>query len=703
MGLKDKFLTPINRKILKVGILIMTCAASFFALILPIAQRASTYALSPGDVATQDILAPNSLSYTSQILTDQARLEAEQKVGAIYLPADSAISRRQIERLRSALTFISVTRYDTFATSPQKFTDLSNLSDLQLRKEDVDIILFLNESRWEGIQKEALGVLEQIMRETIRDDQLRDAQRRVPTLISFSFPDDEAGIITKLITPFVIPNSLFSQEQTKTAKDEASRSIEPINKTFVAGEIIVRRGQVITPLTWEALQQFGLIRPQNNLNEFLAAILMCLLMGTLTAIYFERKNRLINDNLKGLVLISLNFILFLFASRLVIPNHTIIPYLFPLQSFGLMVACLFSPELAFFLSIILSILTAYGLPNSLDLTIYYLISSLVGILVMGRATRFSSFFWAGIATGLTGGVTILTYRMLTLTTDFFGVATLMATALLAGIASASLTLLLQFLYAQLLGVTTALQLLEISRPDHPLLQFILQNAPGSYQHSLQVAILAEQAAEKINADSLLVRVGCLYHDAGKANNPAFFIENQVEKINPHDDLDPAVSAQTIIQHVADSVALAKKHHIPPRIQDFMREHHGTMITRYQYARALQNAGNDKNMVDESMFRYPGPIPGSRETALLMLADGTQARTRAELPNSEEELRTIVLKTIDFCQKEGQLNDTRLTLRDLSIITESFVQTLKNTYHPRIRYPEIPSQDKNKPPENGDVK
>lgn len=701
MGLKDKFLTPINRKILKIGLLTLTCAVSFFALVLPIAQRSSTYALSPGDVATQDILAPNSLSFTSQILTDQARLEAEQTVGAIYLPADSAISRRQIERLRSALTFVSVTRYDTFATSEQKFSDLSNLNDLQLRKEEVDLVLFLNDTRWEVIQKEALSVLEQVMRETIRDDQLRDAQRRVPALISFSLPDDEAGIVTKLVTPFVIPNSLFSQEQTKTAKDEASRAVEPVNKTYVAGEIIVRRGQIITPLTWEALQQFGLIRPQNNLNEYLSAIMMSLLLGTFTALYFERKRSLINDNLKGLFLISLNFILFLLAGRLIIPNHTIIPYLFPLQAFGLTIACLFSLELGFFLSIVLSILTAYGLPNSLDLTVYYLISSLVGILVMGRATRFSSFFWGGIATGLAGGVSILTYRMLSLTTDFIGIATLVGTALLAGIASASLAILFQFLYAQLLGVTTALQLMEISRPDHPLLQFILQNAPGSYQHSLQVSILAEQAADKINADSLLVRVGCLYHDAGKANNPSFFIENQVEKINPHDDLDPGISAQTIIQHVADSVALARKYHIPPRIQDFMREHHGTMLTRYQYARAIQDANNDKSLVDESLYRYPGPIPGSRETALLMLADGTQARTRAELPDSEEEMRNIVRKTIEFCQKEGQLDNTRLTLKDLSIITESFVQTLKNTYHPRIRYPEIPTQEKIKPPENGD--
>jgi len=703
MGLRDRFLTPSNRKLIKVALLIFTSAASFLALILPIIQTSSTYTLSPGDVSSQDILAPNSLSYASAILTEQARIDAEQKIGAIYLPSDSAISRRQIERLRSALTFISVTRSDKYATAEQKLSDLASLSNVQLRKEDVEIILFLNESRWEIIQKEALSVLEQVMRETIRDDQLRDSQRRVPSLISFSLPDDEAGITSRLVTPFVTPNSLYSPEQTKTAKEEARRSVEPINKTYISGEIIVRRGQIITQLTWEALQQFGLIRPQNNSNEYIAAGLMTLLLAAFTTLYFERRRSLINDNLKGLALISLNFILFLVSARLMIPNHTIVPYLFPVQAFGLTIACLFNPELAFLLSIVLSILTAYGLPNSLDLTTYYLLSSLVGILIMGRATRFTSFFWAGIAVGLSGGVSILVYRLLNPTTDFLGVTTLVSTALLAGIASASITLLLQFLYAQLLGVTTGLQLLEISRPDHPLLQFILQNAPGSYQHSLQVAILAEQAAEKINADSLLVRVGCLYHDAGKANNPSFFIENQLDVLNPHDDMDPVVSAQTIIRHVADSVALARKYHIPSRIQDFMREHHGTMLTRYQYARALQNANNDKSQVDESQFRYPGPIPASRETAILMLADGAQARSRAELPETEEDLRNIVRKTIDFCQKDGQLDNTRLTLRDLNIITESFVQTLKNTYHPRIRYPEIQTPEKPKQPDTGEIK
>ncbi len=256
-------------------------------------------------------------------------------------------------------------------------------------------------------------------------------------------------------------------------------------------------------------------------------------------------------------------------------------------------------------------------------------------------------------------------------------------------ASASLTLILQFLFAQLLGLTTALQLLELSRPDHPLQQFILQNAPGTYQHSLQVAIMAEQAADRIGADTLLVRVGAVYHDAGKALNPSFYIENQIPgKLNPHDDLDPVVSAQTIIRHVTDSVHLGKKYRLPSRIIDFMREHHGTMLTRYQFARALEASRDDPEKVDILLFRYPGPRPQSRETALLMLADGCQARARADLPQNEEELILLVRKVINYCEQEGQLDDTRLTLKDLTAITEAFVKTLQNTYHPRIRYPEI---------------
>jgi hypothetical protein len=266
---------------------------------------------------------------------------------------------------------------------------------------------------------------------------------------------------------------------------------------------------------------------------------------------------------------------------------------------------------------------------------------------------------------------------------------LLGAALLNGIASASLTVILQFFLAQFLGMTTALQLMEISRPDHPLLQRLLRNAPGTYQHSLQVANLAEQAAERIGADPLLTRVGALYHDVGKVVNPMFFIENQVPGMqNPHDKLEATASAQIIIRHVPDGLELARKHRIPRRIQDFIAEHHGTMITRYQYAKAVEAANGDESEVNEAQFQYPGPRPGSRESAILMLADGSEARVRAENPKDDDELRKIVKSVVDNRVSSGQLDNTNMTLRDLDQITDSFSATLRGIYHPRIEYPKL---------------
>ena len=232
--------------------------------------------------------------------------------------------------------------------------------------------------------------------------------------------------------------------------------------------------------------------------------------------------------------------------------------------------------------------------------------------------------------------------------------------------------------------------MDISRPDHPLLQLILTNAPGTYQHSLQVSNLAEQAADAIGADRLLVRVGTLYHDAGKAENPSFFIENQVrDKINSHDDVDHKVASATVIKHVTDGVALAKKYRLPSRVIDFIREHHGTGVTRYQYNKALSEA-DDPDSINIADFTYPGPSPRSRETALVMLADGTEARARSNSPRTDEEIMAVVEDAINASQTSGQLDNTDLTLKDLQTIKISFFNTLKQSYHPRIQYPKAKS-------------
>ena len=515
-----------------------------------------------------------------------------------------------------------------------------------------------------------------------------------------SFQQSLATIVSDIVSQFVIPNSKYSQELTDKARADAEIIVEPVTRKYEIGQIIIRHGQVIRSEDLEALQAIGLVDTSFSINTILSSSALVIVLMVFVALYALRRQSSPMDDLRSLLLISFTFLFFLTLGRLIIPYRTVIPFIFPTAAFGLTLATAFSLETGLIFSVILSLLVAYGLPGSLEITIFYLVGSFCGILVLGRGRNIGSFFRASVAMSAANVLIILAYRLSDPVTDWVGLATLIGASIVNGLAAASATLILQFIYSQSLGITTALQLLDISRPDHPLLQFMLRNSPGSYQHSLQVANLAEQAAESINADSLLVRVGALYHDAGKAMNPQFFIENQIKgNPNPHEGLDPLTSAGVIVKHIADGVALARKYNLPPRLQDFIREHHGTMITRYQYNRAVTENGNDESKVDIEAYRYPGPCPRSRETALLMLADGCEARARAELPKDEIELRVMVKKVIDKCLIEGQLDNTRLTLNDLVKITDSFTSTLMGVYHQRIIYPELKPSDGPKQLEN----
>lgn len=674
---------------LRLGLLLLTSLLTLATLVLPIAIRPSSYLLKIGDVAPQDILSPRAITYTSEVLTDQARKEAADSVSPIYLAADPNIARRQIERLHVTLAFITTVRTDAYASHQQKLDDLAKLTDIHLETDPAEQILSLNDNRWEAVQQESVNVLGQVMRNTIREDRLDEMRHSIPTLVSFSLSQEQAAVVSELVSAFVTPNSLYSAEQTEAAREKVSAAVTPITRTYVPGETVVLRGQVITPVSLEALDKLGFIQPRNHNQDILAATALVALTALFVGLYFSRRHLAPMDDLLGLGLTALCFLIFLFGARLIIPNRAVIPYLYPLPAFALTIAAIYNLEASLVLSLVLSILSAYGLSNSLDLTLFYILTSLCGVLVLGHARRVANFFWAGAAIGVAGSAIVLAYRLPDSVTDWVGIATLIGASLFNGLASASLTLLFQYLLSQLLGITTALQLLELSRPDHPLLQYILRNAPGTYQHSLQVANLAEQAAEQIGADPLLTRVGAIYHDAGKTINPGFFIENQVPgKLNPHDDLEPAVSAATIIRHVSDGLVLARKYRLPPRICDFIAEHHGTLLTRYQYARAVELAGGNESKVDIEQFRYPGPRPQSRETALLMLADGCEARARSELPKDETELMNLIKRVFERCEKDGQLDDTRLTLRDLNRAAESFASTLRGIYHPRIPYPEL---------------
>ncbi len=679
--------TPTRLRTVQTILLILVSIISYGALILPSLLSPSVASLQAGEVSPNDYQAPQSLSYESAVRTEEARRAAENGVAAVYAPPAPTIARGQIERLRTALQYITLVRADENSTPEQKASDIAALSDVTLHPETIQKIVELTPARWDALRQESLNVLEQVMRRTIRDQDIDSVRRSVPSLVSLSLDEDESATVAELVTAYVAVNSEYSADLTEAAKKSAREAVTPITEGYKAGEIIVLRGQILTAAQIEALQTFGLINTSEPWQNYAGAGVLVIMLSAYIVLYFSRRRLPFLLDARGLVLIAVIFLIFVVGARLAIPNRTVLPYAFPLQAVGLLIATLFGVEAGLVFSLVAALLVPYGMPNTLDLMPYFLASSLTGVLVLGSARRVWTFFRAGMAIAGAGIAMLIAFRFPFTQMDGVALLQLTGAAIFSGLASSSIALLLQYFLAQSLGLTTALQLIEISRPDFPLLQYFLRNAPGTYQHSLQVANLAEQAAELIGADALLTRVGALFHDVGKSMNPMFFIENQPQgQMNTHEDIDPVDAAANIIAHVPDGVAMARKHKLPRRIDDFILEHHGTMITRYQYNQALEVANGDPTKVDIDKFRYPGPRPRSRETALLMLADGSEARARAERPQTEEDLRRIVLSTIESAQKQGQLDNTQLTLRDLSIITDSFVSILRGTHHPRIAYP-----------------
>ena len=678
---------PRRIRMLQIILLLLVSIITYGALVLPLALRPASLPLQPGDVAPSDFQATDTQDYVSEVRTNELRDAAEKAVPEVYAAPDPSIARRQIERLRAALQYITLVREDANATLEQKAADIASLSDVSLNPQIIEKIIEIPAARWDAMQQEALSVLEQVMRGAIRDQDLESVRRTVPSLVSLALNEEQAALVAEIVAAFVTPNSVHSEELTEAARKSAREGVEPFVVSYKAGEIIVPRGEIITQVQFEALRKFGFIEEPDPWQEYTGAGALVLMLAAFTNLYFSRRRLQFLFDARSLVVIALIFVLFIVSTRAAIPNRTVLPYAFPLPAFGLLIATLFGMEAGVIFSLVISVLAAYSLPNTLDLMPYYLVSSLTGVMLLGTARRVWTFFRAGMAIALAGIAMLVAFRLPFTDTNGIGLLTLGGAAIFNGLASASIALLLQYFLAQSLGLTTALQLIEISRPDFPLLQLFLRNAPGTSQHSLQVANLAEQGAELIGADALLTRVGALFHDVGKANNPMFFIENQPQgQVNTHEDLDPSEAAATIIAHVHDGVALARKYRLPRRIEDFILEHHGTMVTRYQYNHALEVAGGDASKVDIEKFRYPGPSPRSRETALLMIADGSEARARAERPQDEEALRKIVRTTIESAQKQGQLDDTRLTVRDLSLITDLFVTILRGTHHHRINYP-----------------
>lgn len=683
------------RNVYRIFLPLCISIGAFISLILPIALRPDAFPLTVGQVSPSTIVAPFDLTYTSKYLTEKARTDAVNAVNKIYLPADPGISRTQIDNLRLTLNYIESIRSDTYSSLEQKKYDLMNIKSIRLLDKVSTTILSLDEIQWQAVSQESLSILEQILRNNIREYQLEDYRNSIPAYINYSLPTDQSELVQVLVGAYIVPNSLYSEEQTQKAQEIARFGVTSISKTYVSNQTIISRGQIVTDEQFEALTLFGLTKTQTKNQDYISSGAISIVISLFVILYFRIRNLKPLQDLRSITVISLGFIIFLYGARFLIPNRTVIPFFFPLPAYAIILAALFNVEISIVFSLALSLFSAFGLSNSFELTIFYIFTSFFAAIILGNGKRLSSFIFAAIAIGISGSIVVLAFEFSDPTSDFVGLVTLCSVSFLNGIASSSIALLIQYLLAQILGLPTPLHLMDLSRTDHPLQKYLLQYAPGTFQHSLQVSNLAEQAAEAIGANSLLTRVGTIYHDIGKAINAPFYVENQIPgHLDAHDDMEAKVAAKEIINHVHEGAKLATKYHLPPRIRDFIYEHHGTQITRYPYNRELIKQNNDSSKIDETDFRYPGPIPQSKETAILMLADGCEARARAELPANETEMRNLVEKVFDRCIREGQLENSPLSLKDLKIIKESFISTLINTHHPRMIYPDSNQDEKN---------
>ncbi|MBC7260250.1 MAG: HDIG domain-containing protein [Chloroflexi bacterium] len=650
--------------------------------LLPVGQ----VELQVGQVSPADIRAPRQITFVSQVLTEKARAQAEQAVRDVYDPPDPKIGRQQTLLLRQILDFIGSVRADPYASDAEKIRALTSISDLALSEDLANLILSFSDAEWETTQVEAERVLDSVMREAIRPSDVNEVRSRIPALVRLTLTETQTQAVVAFVQNLVKANSFLNARETQNARLQARENVEPVAMTVAQGQTIVREGDLVEPLDMEILEALGLLRPQIKWQDVLGNALLAALITVLLGIYLSVRAPDLWNEQSSLLATSVLFLGFTATARMMVPGHTVLPYLFPGAAMGLIISTLFDTQAALFSSVLLSVLVGAIGGGNLELAVYVFAGSVVAILAIQRVERLNVFVFAGMLATLANWLTILAFRLPGQRYDWVGLATLFGAGLLNGGLASMIALLGYLALGNLLDIPTTLRLVDLARPTHPLMRQLLLKAPGTYHHSILVSNLAEEAAERVGANPILARVGAYYHDIGKTLRPYFFVDNQTDGQNIHDRLDPETSAHIIVSHVKDGIDLARKYGLPRRIVDFIAEHHGTMLATYFYERARESAGADNPNPDPARFRYPGPKPRSKETAILMLADACEAAVRSLRPATAEEIETIVHKIIAERMESGQLADSDLTLRDLNEIQNAFTTTLQGVFHPRIRYP-----------------
>jgi len=646
----------------------------------------STSNLGIGRVPTEDIIAREERSFLSAILTEQERTNVLAQVPTVFSPADPSVARRQRDLSEKILNYIDNVRADSFASLEQQVADIQAITSLQLDGDEdtPEAILQLPEESWTQVRNEIVLVLERVMSDEIRAADLNRAREQLPNQVSLRLTEQQSQIVTEITSDLIRANTFENPDQTAINQAEALAKVEDQQRNFIAGQIVAPAGQRIDALSLEALQELGLLAQTGNRGaRILRALVASTLVTFFLGLYISRfEARLLSPDSANLLLIAMLFLVALATMRAFGSANI---YLIPAAALGIVYVAISTPNLAIVVAIGFAFLSGL-LSRSPSLEIASLVAAgnIGAILSLRNAGRLNNYFLAGLFVGLAKAavVAIFALQIGFQSNDAYNMLQAFFSGLLI-VPTASFGVM--YVLTVSLNLATPFRLMDLSQPSKPLLQRLLREAPGTYQHSLQVANLAEQAAQAIGADTQVTHVASLYHDIGKMSNPFFFTENQLHIQNPHDALDdPYRSADIIISHVIEGDQIAKKFNLPNRIREFIREHHGETQVYVFYQRALAAAG-DENSVDPADFSYPGPIPQSRETAILMMADSCESAARAIKPQTNQEIAELVHNIIEGKRTSGQLDNSNLTLNELHTIEETFVDIFRGLFHPRLDY------------------
>jgi putative nucleotidyltransferase with HDIG domain len=688
----------LSRRQAALAILIAAITATLLAVVIA-ARLTILTSLSPADASfvqgqasPVNVLAPDRITFVSPLETTRAQEQAATSVTDVYDPPDGEVARGQVRLASRMLDYLDTVRADPYSTRGEKIDWVTAVPTITLSSEVVSRTLALDDTTYNQVISETLYVLDQAMRDEIREGALEGAYTKLPSRVSLVLSPEQADLVTEWAKSFLAPNSYYNAAKTNAARQAARDSVGVVYRTIESGQAVVRAGEVITPETFEALRELGYLQPQDNYQETVAAVIFSAFLIVISALYLARFAPHTFREPRVLLLLSFLLIGTALGTKIIVPGRSVIPYLFPFAAAGMLSAAVLDAEVGIGVAMIVALAVGYLANGALELTIFALVGGMVAVLTLRQRDRVTAFVISGTYVALANAAVVLIFAIPGRNDDLANLTRQTLAAAGSGALTGLIALGSQFILGKMAGVTTGLELVELSRPTHPLLQKLLREAPGTYHHSLIISNLAEQAAQRIGADALLLRVGAYYHDVGKTMNPQFYVENQFDGVNPHDNLEPRASAAILFQHVLDGLALTKRYGVSKRVRDLIPQHHGTTLSAYFYDKALKQANGD--LVDIDAFRYPGPKPQTREAAIIMLADGVEATARADRPTSPEQIHAIIDRIVDQRIHERQLEDAPITFRDLDQIKQAFFDVLQGLYHPRLRYP-VPSYLKRK--------